>query len=149
MAPSEDISIPLAPVQRWNAHTVSVQCPFCTKIHTHGFSGSYTSIRRAPHCDSISSLSFPSYRFAYPFSTHESTVAYEIDKSTGFFVTLRAKESESEVEPIERALDELNLNVGGSSDSRSWKKATEMITIGTEDEIFRRLHQSEEKIHSP
>lgn len=45
------------------------------------------------------------------------------------------------MESIERALDELNLNVGGSSDSRSWKKATEMITIGTEDEIFRRLHQ--------
>lgn len=141
MAPSENTTIPLAPVQRWNAHTVSVQCPFCTKIHTHGFGGSYTSILRAPHCNYDSSLSFPSYRFAYPFSTHKGILAYEIDKSTGFFVALGAKASETETETIERALDELNLNADGFSDSRSWKDATEMITIGTEDEILRRLQE--------
>ncbi len=108
MAPSETTTIPLAPVQHWNAYTVYVQCPFCTNIHTHGFGGSYTSILRAPHCNYHSSLSFPSYRFAYPFSTHKSIVAYKINKSSGFFVALGAKASESEVEPIEEALDELN-----------------------------------------
>jgi hypothetical protein len=137
MAPCENTNIPLALVQRWYAHTVYVQCPFCTKIHTHGFGGSYTSISRAPHCNYDTSVSLPSYRFAYPFSVEESTVAYEIDKSAGFFVALSVKASESEVEPIEKALDELSL----SSDSRSWKEATELVTIGMEDEIFRRLHQ--------
>ena len=45
------------------------------------------------------------------------------------------------MESIGRTLDEFNLDVSRSSDSRSWKKVTEMITFGTEDEIFRCLHQ--------
>ena len=36
-------NIPWAPVQRWNAHTVSIRCPFCAKNHTHGFGGSYSN----------------------------------------------------------------------------------------------------------
>ena len=48
---------------------------------------------------------------------------------------------ESEVESIERVLDELDLNVGGTSDDKSWKNAEEMITIGLEDTTFRRLHR--------
>jgi hypothetical protein len=141
MAPSGDRAIPLALVQRWNAHTVSVQCPFCTKIHTHGFGGSYRSTFRVPHCGCSASLSLPPYRFEYPFSTGEGTVAYEIDKPVGCFVALGARAIESEVEPLEKALDELNLVVDRSLDSKSWKQATEMITIGMEVETFRRLHQ--------
>ncbi|KAL8918576.1 MAG: hypothetical protein Q9172_005366 [Xanthocarpia lactea] len=141
MAPSENVTIPLAPVQRWNAGTVYLQCPFCSKIHTHGFGASYTTISRVAHCNHSSDLSFPSYRFAYPFSGQDGTTAYEIDKVTGFFVALGAKTSETETETMERALDKLNLNADGFSDRRSWKDATEMITIDTEDESFRRLHE--------
>lgn len=142
MALFKDRTIPWAPVQRWNACTVSVQCPFCTKIHTHGFGDSYDSIIRAAHCDHGSSLSFPSYRFAYPFSTREGTVAYEIEKSVGCFVALGTKAIDPEVENLEKALAEVNLDVDHSQDSRRWEHATEMITIGMEDETFRHLHKA-------
>ena len=92
---------------------------------------------RAPHCNYHFALSFPSYRFAYPFSTHEGTVAYEIDKSAGCYVALGAKAIAREVEPLEKVLNELNLD----ADRKSWDHSTEMITIGMEDETFRRLHQ--------
>ena len=141
MAPSENLALPLALVQRWNADTVYLQCPFCSMIHTHGFGRSYTTVSRLAHCNHSSYLSFPSYRFAYPFSDQDGTTAYEIDKATGFFVALGAKTSETEPETIERALDDLNLNADGFSDSRRWKDATEMITIGTEDKLFRRVHE--------
>lgn len=68
-------------------------------------------------------------------------MAYEIDKNIGYFVAFGAKALESEVEPLQKALDELNLNGGRSSDSNNWKEAKEMITIGMEDDAFRRLHQ--------
>jgi hypothetical protein len=141
MTPSGNSTIALAPVQRWNAHTVSIRCPFCTKIHTHGFGDSYDSIFRAPHCSHNSSLSFPSYRFAYPFSTCEGSVAYEIDKTNGYFVAFGANSLQSEAELLEKAVNELSLDASGSPESRSWEEATEMITIGLEDKILRRLHQ--------
>ena len=117
-----------------------MQCPFCTRIHTRGFGGSYSSIVRAPHCNHKSSPSFPSYCFAYSFSKRECTVAYGIDKPVGYFVALGAKAVESEVELLERALDELNREVGRTPDSKSWKQATEMITIDMEDKTLRCLH---------
>jgi hypothetical protein len=142
MASFRDRTAPGPPVQHWNAHTVSVRCPFCTNNHTHGFGGSYRSILRAPHCNYNSSISFLSYRFAYPFLECEGTVAYELDKSVGYFVALGATEIDSEVELLKKAFDELNLQVGGSSGTKGWKHATEMITIGIEDETFRCLHQA-------
>jgi len=54
---------------------------------------------------------------------------------------LEQKEIESEGEMLEKALDELNLEVERALDSKSWEQATEMITIGMEDETFRRLHE--------
>lgn len=137
MSSTGKTNIPSAPVQCWNAQTVSVQCPFCTKIHTHDW-GTYSCIMRAPHCSHRSALSYPSYRFVYPFSTHEGTVAYEIDKSAGCYVALGAKAIAREVEPLEEVLNELNLDV----ERKTWDQSTEMITIGMEDETFRRLHQS-------
>lgn len=130
-------NIPSAPVQRWNAQTVWVQCPFCTKIHTHGFGGSYGCIMRAPHCNHNSALSYPSYRFEYPFSTLRGTVAYEIDTSAGCYVALGAKAIAREVEPLENVLNELHLD----ANRKIWNQSTEMITIGMEDKTFRRLHQ--------
>lgn len=141
MASSTNRTVVLAPVQRWNASTVSIQCPFCTKIHTHGFGSGYDSVFRAPHCNHHLSPSFPSYRFAYPFSTCEGSVAYEIDKTNGYFVAFGAKALQSEAELLGKALDGLSLDVSRSPDSKSWKEATEMITIGLEDRIFRRLHE--------
>jgi hypothetical protein len=91
MEPSGDIDTPLAPAQRWNAHAVSVQCPFCTKIHTHNFGDGYSSIFCALHCNCHSLLSLLSNRFAYPLSTPEGTLAYKIDKNIGYFVAFRAK----------------------------------------------------------
>jgi hypothetical protein len=71
----------------------------------------------------------------------EGTLAYEIDKYAGYYVALGAKELESEVQPLEQALDELSLSEGNSSNSKIWSEATEEITIGLEDEAFRRLHR--------
>ena len=141
MATAEDVTISLAPVQRWNAHTVYLQCPFCSKTHTHGFGGSYTSSVRVAHCEHSSYLSHPSYRFAYSFSEDAGTTAYEIDKSVGFFVALGAKMLETDTGNIEKALDGLNLSEDELSNTRTWEDATEMITIGTEDEILRRLQE--------
>lgn len=141
MASSRDKVLPLAQVQRWNAKFVSVQCPFCTKIHTHGFGGSYRSDHRAPHCNYKTNPYFPPYRFAYPFSVREGTVAYEIDKSAGCFVALGAKAIEPEEGSLERALGDLNLGLNRFSESKSWDQATERIAIGMEDETFRRLHE--------
>jgi hypothetical protein len=141
MATSRNSKIPLARVQRWNAQIVYVQCPFCTKIHTHGFGDGYSRSTRAAHCNYHPSLSFPPYRFDYPFSKREGVVGYEIDKSNGFYVALGAKAFESKVECLEKALDELNLGAARSPPSKKWEQATEMITIGMEDERLRRLQQ--------
>lgn len=43
---------------------------------------------------------------------------------------------------MERALDELNLNADKFAGSRSWEDAIETVTIGTEDEILRRLQEA-------
>lgn len=48
---------------------------------------------------------------------------------------------ETDTENIEKVFDELNLNGNGRSNTKSWEDATEMITIGTEDEIFQRLQE--------
>jgi len=128
------------PVQRWNAQTVLVRCPFCSNIHTHGFGGSYKSVSRHPHCWTNSSVSLPDYRFAYPLSETEGTVRYEIDKSNGYFVALGAEAEGSELNSLESTLDQLSLSVKKAPVSRNWSEAAEMITIGLEDKMFRRLH---------
>lgn len=134
--------IPWASVQRWNARVVSVHCPYCANIHTHGFGGSYSSGERACHCSNISSSSHPPYRFRYPFSTSDNTtVAYEIDKDLGFYVALTAEKLESDVEVLEQAFTDFKLDPAKSSSCRKWKSAREQITIGTEDEILCRPDQ--------
>jgi hypothetical protein len=141
MSGPQNSEIPWASVQRWNANTVSVDCPFCQKIHTHGFGGSYTNTVRASHCRSSSSLSYPSYRFHYPFSTSNKSVSYEIDKTQGYYVATAAKTSYPAIEDLEKKLGDLNMGTRRPSRHKSWGKATEMITIGLEDEILGRLHR--------
>jgi ankyrin repeat protein len=43
---------------------------------------------------------------------------------------------------LEKALNELNLQVGRSLGNKGWKHATEIVTIGIEDKTFRRLYQA-------
>ena len=140
MATSGSRNVAAAPVQRWNFCGVSIQCPLCTKIHTHGFGGGYDSVFGAPHCDHDLSPSLPSYRFAYPFSTREGSVAYEIDKTNGYFVASGVKALQSEAELLEKGFDGLSLDANRSPDSKSWEEASEMITTGLEDMIFQNLH---------
>jgi hypothetical protein len=117
-----------------------VQCPYCTKIHCHGFGQSYSCISRLPHCGHEQATRYPSYHFSYPFSTTEGTVAYEIDKYAGFYVAFEAKAQEAKVQPLEEALDKLDLDEGESQKSRKWSEATEEIILGLDDDAFRRLH---------
>jgi hypothetical protein len=136
------------PVFRWLQFSVGTPklslCDVLTarrSIHTVSVAVTAVSSPSPLHCNHNFSSSFPSYRLAYPFSSLESTVAYKIDKCIGSFVALGAKAVESEVESPEKALDRLNLDMSRSLDGKIWKQATEMITIGIEDETFRRLHQ--------
>lgn len=85
-----------------------------------------------PLCSIIPILSL-----CVPFSTHEGTVAYEIYKSAGCYVALGARAIAREVEPLEKVLNELNLD----ADRKIWDQSTKMITIGMEDKTFQRLHQ--------
>ncbi|KAK3070784.1 hypothetical protein LTR53_009845 [Teratosphaeriaceae sp. CCFEE 6253] len=134
-----DIATPWAPVLRWNADFVYIRCPFCEKVHTHGIGDDYSNSLRNPHCGTTSSRSYPLYRFRYPFSETNNTAAYEIEKSRGFYVAVEAKTAELDVESLEKAFSDFNLGRGPSSVSH-WKNAKEMITIGLEDQAFKRLH---------
>lgn len=56
-------AIPLAFVREWDTSIVRVRCPFCLRVHSHGFgsldfeqddsSGALRKRRRAPHCGQI------------------------------------------------------------------------------------------------
>lgn len=137
----EEIRTPWASVQRWNASTVYVLCPFCAKTHAHGFCKSYSSTLRVPHCSGSTSLSYPCYRFRYPFSSTENTTEYEIDKSRGFYVALAAQTTESDLEALGNAFNTIKLNSDAAINSRRWKSAEELVTVGTEDEVFRHLYE--------
>jgi hypothetical protein len=121
MAQAGNTATIVAPVQRWNAQSVYVRCPYCTKIHTHGFGDSYKSVNRASHCYTSPDLSFPSYSFAYPFPIRDGTTTYEIDKSAGVFIALGSDALAMETTTIEGALDGLNLNDTRLTDQRSFK----------------------------
>ena len=101
---------PLALVQRWNARTVQVRCPYCTKIHNHGFSGNYFNNQRVPHCGNKSIIHYPSYIFRYPFSATDNTTAYEIDKISGFYVSLDAETPKSAEDALDKAFTDLSLS---------------------------------------
>lgn len=143
MTPTIELLTPAAPVLRWNARHVDLKCPYCEKIHHHGFSG-YSHNRRVPHCsygvDRVCVL--PSYRFEFPYSTDSGAVGYEIDKDSGYYVALGAKVPEFEVEELGNTLSGLNIDTKATGKCKSWEEATEMVTVGLEDDFFRALHQT-------
>lgn len=131
-----------AKVHWWDSRTVHVQCPFCMKIHTHGFGKSYESVHRAAHCDSRAQLSYPSYEFKYPFSQIPETTAYEIDKTNRRFVALDADPPQPEPDLLEEGFANLALNQKPAVALERWKDAVETITIDRTDTILRRLQEA-------
>lgn len=69
-----------ADVQWWNCTNVTIKCPFCDKLHTHGFGSSYEASQRVPHCGFGTKTSSLEYTFRYTFSKSSDTTTYEIDK---------------------------------------------------------------------
>ncbi|KAF5551312.1 ankyrin repeat-containing protein [Fusarium mexicanum] len=70
----------IAVVQWWNQNLVHILCPFCDKIHQHGFTGyDVDQQHRVAHC----SYRFPrdrTYRFNFPSN------GFEIDRNNFYFV---------------------------------------------------------------
>ena len=131
-----------AKVHRWESRTVQVQCPFCMKIHTHGFGGSYDSFYRVAHCDSSPQLSHPSYQFKYPFSQVPDTTAYEIDKASKRHVAPDAGSPQPGPDLLEEGFANLALNQKPAVALERWKDAVETITIDRTDTIFWRLQEA-------
>ncbi|KAF2998833.1 hypothetical protein E8E13_002593 [Curvularia kusanoi] len=67
-------------------------------------------------------------------------VLYEIDKPNSFFVALGAETIDEGPGNLASAMEELNLGANNAPIARQWDEASEVITIGLEDKILRRLH---------
>jgi len=128
----------VAKVHWWDSWTVHVQCPFCTKIHRHGFGESYDSVHRVAYCDSSPQLSHPSYQFKYQFSQVLETTAYEIDKANKRYVALDAGSPQPGPDLLEEGFANLALNQKPAVALERWKDAVETITIDRTDTILRR-----------
>lgn len=128
-----------AHVQWWDSWTVHVKCPFCLKIHEHGFSGRYESVYRVARCDLTPPLAFPSYQLKFPFSQALETTAYKIDKASKRYVAIDADPPQ----PRPDLLEEGNLppeeNLAEAVET--FEDAVETITIDKTDKIFQRLHE--------
>lgn len=129
-----------AHVQWWDSWTVDVKCPFCLKIHKHGFGGSYESVYRVAHCDSSPPLAFPSYQLKFPFSQALETTAYKIDKASKRYVAIDADPPR----PRPDLLEEGNLppEENPAVALETFQDAVETITIDKTDKIFQRLHEA-------
>ena len=129
-----------APVQWWDSSGVSVLCPFCDRIHNHGFGQNYGSNHRLSHCY-IDPGSFDSYYFRYPFSLSPETTAYEIDKANRRYVTLGASPPQDKVDPLVQAVADLNVNDNSMTRLPKWEDAQETIVLDDNDPAFRRVRQ--------
>ena len=126
-----------AEVQWWDSSNVHVQCPFCSKIHRHGFEQSYDSIHRVSHCDT--GAKSRSYSFKYPFSETPESTAYEIDKVSQRYVTLGASPPQPKEDLLVGAFAGMILEQNITLPS--WEDATETIIIDDNDLYFRRLRR--------
>lgn len=129
-----------AHVHWWDAWTVCVKCPFCMKIHKHGFGGSYEDVYRVAHCDSSPPLLFPSYQLKFPFSQALETTAYKIDKASKRYVAIDANSPQ----PMPDLLVEGSLppRENPAVALETFEDAVETIVIDKTDKIFRRLHEA-------
>ncbi|KAF2174587.1 hypothetical protein K469DRAFT_707080 [Zopfia rhizophila CBS 207.26] len=87
MAPNTATQLREARILWWNASQLHVQCPFCGKVHRHGFNGHYGTQTRVPHCASMSEHSDWRYEISFPFDETTGDAWYSIDKQRCLFVT--------------------------------------------------------------
>ena len=128
-----------AEVQWWDSSDVHVQCPFCSKIHRHGFQQSYDSIHRVSHCDT--GAKSRTYSFKYPFSENPESTAYEIDKVSQRYVALGASPPEPKEDLLVGVFSGMILEENSAITLPSWEDATETIIIDDNDLYFRRLRR--------
>jgi hypothetical protein len=101
-----------------------VRCPYCEKIHHHGFTGDYMSSHRCvPHCNQAHS---GNYEIQFPFSGAVGDVGYEIDKERALFIAAGADPTEyfSKREDNRRSLLMQDMR-----NRRKWSEAIEMIYL--------------------
>lgn len=82
---------PLAMVQWWSSTSVYVTCPFCKRIHSHGFDGDYSpwGKLRVSHCYN-EDFGSQEYRMTFPFSEATGEASYEINRDRRLFVAAGA-----------------------------------------------------------
>lgn len=145
-------------VQWWDSWTVHVKCPFCMKIHQHGFDGSYgyEGVYRVAHCDSSPALNFPSYQLKFPFSQALERTAYKIDKECKRYVAIEADPPDPPQRQQQSRPDLLLLGEEAShlppppppeenpavAPLETFEDAVETITIDKTDKVFQRLHEA-------
>lgn len=110
-----------AKVVWWDATSVYVRCPYCDKIHRHGFQNYSAKQRRLSHCQPLGR----EYEFSFPFNHETGHVWYEIDKARALLVAAGedAEDYFSEGEALPGKLD--------MSDRRKWTEGTEMWDFGS------------------
>ncbi len=129
-----------AKVQWWDSSSLYVQCPFCTKIHRHGFV-SYDDVHRETHCNPCPKSSQSSYQFEFPFSQVIERTAYEIDKANKRHVALGADPPQTGSGMLKERPH--NLRVAFKEKPavilETWESAVEEITVDSTDTIVRYL----------
>ena len=133
MAPKEFF----ADVQWWDSSNVHVLCPFCGKIHRHGFGQSYDNNQRVSHCSP--GLGFISYYFKFPFSQNPESTAYEIDKANKRYVALGASPQQAEQDLLVGAVAGLEIDQDPKNTLPKWEDAQETFMVDDNDMAFRRL----------
>ena len=124
-----------ADVLWWDSSDVHVKCPFCGKIHRHGFEQNYNSVHCVSHCEK--SAESRSYSFKYPFSHKPGWTAYEIDKSSKRYVALGASQPEPEQDLLVGAFAGMELEQKPTITLPSWGDATETVIIDKSDPILK------------
>jgi hypothetical protein len=124
--------LPIAKVEWWDVKSIYIRCPFCSKTHHHGFTGSYINETREQHCALPLSSSIHQYRIVFPFDKAADTVGYEIDKKNLRFVAIGAQ-LEPYGEDLARSLDKLNMDKEARNDRPKWEDASETEVIDTSD----------------
>ncbi|RHZ44343.1 uncharacterized protein CDV56_102237 [Aspergillus thermomutatus] len=122
-------------VLHWNASSVYVRCPFCERVHRHGFVD-YEPGLRFSHCGNRAS----SYRFYFPIDQQTGEVAYEIDKRNARFVNVcqlgDLKDASDDDELLEQQL--MRANISDEWGANMVIAAREYLTIRVPDgESFR------------
>ncbi|KAI6306644.1 hypothetical protein MCOR30_011750 [Pyricularia oryzae] len=112
-----ELAIPKAKVVWWDVSDTYVRCPYCDKIHCHGFQAPRYSTRqyRVSHCGG------PSYNLQFPLADSGDESWYEIDKKRVMFVT-----AGENPEDYFLALEAPRV-LHNVSNRRKWTDCTEMV----------------------